>query len=171
MVIKENMRIRPPVSLLFTRVAAQDVEFDGYKIPKGTRVGLGIEAVHSNPKYWPNPNEFIPERFASGKQHLPFTYLPFSLQTRAWYMRMKNSRFLFVVCCLCLLTQIFIFNVYSLGKHFSLVEQVVFIVTLLQHFSWTIHSCNVDEPYSIFLNKPKELKVKLQKIDPSTFQN
>jgi hypothetical protein len=81
---------------------------------------------------------------------------------------MKNIIFLFVFC---FFLQMFIFNVNSLGKHFSLVEQLVFIVTLLQHFSWTIHSCDVDEPYSVPFNKPKELKVKLQKIDPSTLQN
>jgi cytochrome P450 len=142
MVIKENLRIRPPVTLMLGRVAAQDVEFEGYKIPKGTRIGIGIEIVHSNPRYWPNPKEFIPERFASEQNHTPFTYLPFSLQTR--------------IC---------------LGKHFSLVEQLVFAATLLQHFTWTIHSCNVDEPYSVFLNKPKELKVKLQRIEPQQLSN
>jgi cytochrome P450 len=141
MVIKENMRIRPPVALIFTRVAAEDVEFEGYKIPKGTRIGLGIEAVHMNPKFWPNPKEFIPERFASEQKHVPFTYLPFSMQSRA-----------------------------CLGKHFSLVEQVVFMATLLQRFTWTVHSCDVDEPYSAVLNKPKELKVKLQNVDPSVYQ-
>jgi cytochrome P450 family 3 subfamily A len=142
MVIKENMRVRPPVSLVFTRVAAQDAEFEGCKIPKGTRIGLGIEAVHMNPQFWPNPKEFIPERFAADQKHAPFTYVPFSLKTRA-----------------------------CLGKHFSLVEQKVFIVTLLQHFSWTLHSYNVEEHSSIILNKPKEMKVKLTKVDPSTYQN
>jgi cytochrome P450 len=141
MIIKENMRIRPPVSFLFTRTAAHDTEFEGRKIPKGSRIGLGIEAVHMNPKFWPHPKEFMPERFACEQTHVPFTYLPFSLQTRA-----------------------------CLGKHFSLVEQKVFIATLLQYFTWTIHSYDIKEPFSIVLNKPKEMKVNLQKIDPSIFQ-
>ncbi len=33
-VLKENVRIQPPIALLFTRTVAQDAEFNGTVLPK-----------------------------------------------------------------------------------------------------------------------------------------
>eukprot|EP00106_Octopus_bimaculoides_P016891 XP_014784333.1 PREDICTED: cytochrome P450 3A19-like [Octopus bimaculoides] len=51
----------------------------GVKIPEKLTVRIAVDALHYNPKYWPEPEKFIPERFseeAKSKQ-VPFTYLPF----------------------------------------------------------------------------------------------
>lgn len=36
-VIKENLRLQPPAALIFSRMAEQDLEFEGQIIPKGVR--------------------------------------------------------------------------------------------------------------------------------------
>ncbi len=45
---------------------------------------LGIYAIHHNPAYWSNPEEFDPDRFERNEPSHPFAYLPFSLKSRAW---------------------------------------------------------------------------------------
>ncbi len=40
-------------------------------------------AIHRNPKYWENPDEFDPERFLKGKKGSEtFLYMPFSKGSR-----------------------------------------------------------------------------------------
>jgi cytochrome P450 len=80
-VIKENMRVQPPVLMTGTRVAEKDIEYEGKVIPKGARVGIDIYALHHSPEFWENPEEFNPDRF--DKSTVPFAYLPFSLKSRA----------------------------------------------------------------------------------------
>lgn len=53
---------------------------DDILIPKGTTINFDIYGIHHNPKYWSNPNQFIPERFAKGgeyESHEGLTWLPF----------------------------------------------------------------------------------------------
>ena len=35
MLIKENMRLQPPASLLVSRITKEDTEYEGHRIPKG----------------------------------------------------------------------------------------------------------------------------------------
>lgn len=52
--------------------------FEGdHIIPKGTNIGIIIYEMHRNPKYFPEPEKFKPERFNDDEIE-PFTYLPFS---------------------------------------------------------------------------------------------
>ncbi|XP_029651414.2 thromboxane-A synthase [Octopus sinensis] len=56
----------------------------GVNIPENLTVRIAVDALHYNPKYWPEPEKFIPERFseeAKSKQ-VPFTYLPFGAGPR-----------------------------------------------------------------------------------------
>ncbi len=77
-VIKESMRLYPP-AWITDRVALEDDEVKGYKIPKGTIVNCYIYGAHHSEKYWKNPEAFIPERFEKenmkGKPN--FAYFPF----------------------------------------------------------------------------------------------
>jgi cytochrome P450 len=75
-VINETLRLYPPIHL-GSRIAASDLEFQGYRIPAGQRVLYSIYLVQRDPRYWHNPTEFIPERFAPEQTRQPYTFLPF----------------------------------------------------------------------------------------------
>lgn len=78
MVIKESMRLMPPVWSI-GRVASQDTEALGYAFPKKTRVNILIYGVHRHPDIWERPDEFIPERWGEESiRELPkYAYMPF----------------------------------------------------------------------------------------------
>jgi cytochrome P450 len=77
-VIQETMRLYPPIWMLI-RVAARHDEIDGKEIRPGDRVALFAYGAHHNPKYWDNPEAFMPERWMgdAAKKRIPYTYLPF----------------------------------------------------------------------------------------------
>jgi cytochrome P450 len=75
-VIDETLRLYPPIHL-GSRVAAQELEFRGFRIPAGQRVLYSIYLTQRHPDYWPDPGRFDPDRFAPGVSHEPYTYLPF----------------------------------------------------------------------------------------------
>lgn len=81
-VIKESLRLHPPVPLLVPRETTTDVEIEGYHIPSKTRVFVNAWAIQRDPQSWDNPNEFIPERFmdkinSADYKGQHFEYIPF----------------------------------------------------------------------------------------------
>lgn len=77
-VIKETARLYPPIHL-GSRIAAVDIEYQGYRIPAGTRVVYSIYLTHRDRRHWPEPERFDPDRFAP-ESHEPrnaYSYLPF----------------------------------------------------------------------------------------------
>ena len=75
-VIDETLRLYPPIHV-GNRVSSEDMRVCGYDIPKGERVMVSIYATQHDETHWPEPEHFDPQRFASGQQHAPYTYLPF----------------------------------------------------------------------------------------------
>ncbi len=65
-VIKETLRLYPPIHI-GNRIAAQDVTFgEGQTIPAGSRMFYSIYLTQRDPAIWENPDQFQPERFARG---------------------------------------------------------------------------------------------------------
>lgn len=62
-VMQESLRLASILPGLILHSTTENVEFEGYFLPKGTTVYPNIFQVHRDPEYWKNPNEFIPERF------------------------------------------------------------------------------------------------------------
>lgn len=53
-------------------------ETTGLKLEKNTQVIIPTLAIHNDPKYYPEPAKFDPERFRGDKMNdLQYVYLPF----------------------------------------------------------------------------------------------
>lgn len=78
MVIKEAMRLYPPVWGI-TRDASKEDVIGGYRIKKGDSIAMSPYAVHRLEKYWENPLKFDPERFSPErmKNIHRYAYFPF----------------------------------------------------------------------------------------------
>jgi len=77
-VLTESLRLYPP-AWGTARLAIEDHEIGGYKVPKGTGVSLSQWVMHRDPRWFDAPEEFRPERWEDGlAKRLPrFAYFPF----------------------------------------------------------------------------------------------
>jgi cytochrome P450 len=74
----ETMRLYPPAHL-GSRIAARELEYDGYVIPAGARVTYSIYVTHRMKAYWERPHDFDPDRFLPerSKSRPPYCFVPF----------------------------------------------------------------------------------------------
>ncbi|MDH4301510.1 MAG: cytochrome P450 [Nitrospira sp.] len=80
MIWDESLRLYPPAWTLHTRLAhAQDRLPSGAVLPPGAWVFVSPWTLHRNPRWFPNPNRFDPDRFSEEaiRTRPPFTYIPF----------------------------------------------------------------------------------------------
>jgi cytochrome P450 len=127
MTIDESMRIFPPV-WLFGRTALDDDLVRGYRIPKGSFVGVSPYLLHRHPSYWKNPEGFDPDRFdasASAGRH-KYAYLPFGGGPR--------------VC---------------IGNHFAIMEAQVVLAILSRRFRVELAPGARVEPEPLVTLRPK----------------
>ena len=77
-IVTETLRMYPPVYVL-PREARGELAIDGYRIPNGASVWLGIRQVHRDERFYASPEEFRPSRWEGGlKESIPdFAYAPF----------------------------------------------------------------------------------------------
>ncbi|XP_052023974.1 cytochrome P450 3A13 [Apodemus sylvaticus] len=108
MVVNETLRLYP-IAGRIERVCKKDVEINGVFIHKGTVVMIPTFALHKDPNYWPEPEEFRPERFSKNNQDSinPYAYLPFGNGPRN-----------------------------CIGMRFALMNMKVALVRVLQNFSF-----------------------------------
>ncbi|MCO6458667.1 MAG: cytochrome P450, partial [Pirellulaceae bacterium] len=80
----EAMRLYPP-AIAIARQAAQPVEIGGIPIPRGSLVFVSVYSIHHDARWFPQPEECQPQRFANDPSHpLPENaYLPFGIGPRA----------------------------------------------------------------------------------------
>ncbi|XP_055940168.1 cytochrome P450 4c3-like isoform X1 [Argiope bruennichi] len=105
-VIKEAQRIYTPAPFI-GRQLQEDVEVDGFKIPKGTTCMLVIYMLHRHPESFPDPEIFNPDRFLPENclDRHPFAYCPFSAGSRS-----------------------------CIGQKFAMLEEKVMIANVLRNF-------------------------------------
>lgn len=82
-VIQETMRLYPPVWSLI-RVATEADTIAGKEIQPGDRIVLFSYGAHHNPRFWKDPEEFIPERWMDKTQkQVKYSYVPFGAGKRS----------------------------------------------------------------------------------------
>ncbi|KAG5667087.1 hypothetical protein PVAND_015086 [Polypedilum vanderplanki] len=81
MVIKETLRLYPSVPM-YGRKMQENIDMNGFIIPKGSNIGISPIFMARDPTLWENPFEFIPERFESDNQYHPYLNVPFSAGPR-----------------------------------------------------------------------------------------
>uniref|UniRef100_A0A8C8YY62 unspecific monooxygenase n=1 Tax=Prolemur simus TaxID=1328070 RepID=A0A8C8YY62_PROSS len=108
MVVNETLRLFP-IAGRIERVCKKDVEIKGVFIPKGVVVMIPTHALQRDPKYWPEPEEFRPERFSKkNKDNIdPYLYMPFGTGPRN-----------------------------CIGMRFALLNMKLALVKILQNFSF-----------------------------------
>lgn len=62
-VIKETLRLHPPLPFLVPHMALDSCKLQGYYIPKETQILVNVWAIGRDPKTWEDPLVFKPERF------------------------------------------------------------------------------------------------------------
>lgn len=81
-VLNEAMRLYPP-AWITDRQNVEDDCIGTYYLKKGTLIGVSFYELHRNPKYWENPNEFLPERFLGEQKKRSMEYFyPFGAGPR-----------------------------------------------------------------------------------------
>lgn len=126
-VIKESMRLYPPVSLL-GREAVEDTEIGDYLVPKGCLLFLSQWVMHRSSHYFDDADTFRPERWLSDlEKQLPRgVYFPFGDGPR--------------VC---------------IGKGFALMEAVLVLATVAQKYRLTLVPDNEIVPQPSITLRPE----------------
>jgi cytochrome P450 len=74
-VIKETLRLRPPVSVVVRRLLGP-ATLGGYDLPAETLIAPCVYLIHHRSDVYENPSEFVPERFLTQRAAVP-TWIPF----------------------------------------------------------------------------------------------
>jgi len=129
MVVKETLRLYPQAYVLFARVAAEDVELGGYRIPRGSQLYPVPFTIHHDPRWYPEPERFEPERFTPERfDRLPScAWIPFGAGPRA-----------------------------CIGAAFATMEMVLVVATIMQRVQLSVAPGQGDpEPLPLFSLRPK----------------
>ncbi|XP_026432887.1 cytochrome P450 71A1-like [Papaver somniferum] len=80
-IIKEILRMHPPLPTLISRKPSAYSQIGGYDIPPDIEVFLNVWTIQRDPKFWDKPEEYRPERFIDNpidfKGDQDFQFIPF----------------------------------------------------------------------------------------------
>ncbi|KAH0745726.1 hypothetical protein KY285_007383 [Solanum tuberosum] len=84
-VIKETLRLFPPIPLLIARESMKKSTLEGYELQPRTIVYVNAWAITRDPEIWENPEEFMPERFLNSDidfKGQDYEFIPFGAGRR-----------------------------------------------------------------------------------------
>lgn len=107
-IVRETLRLYPPAIGTFLRRAIENVEIGAWKIPKGSLVAILSFVIHRDPRWYPNPMQFDPERFSEERsKSIPRgAFIPFGTGPR--------------IC---------------IGSNFAMMEMSLIVAMLVQRFA------------------------------------
>nr|KAI8762865.1 cytochrome P450 3A41-like [Biomphalaria glabrata] len=82
-VLNETLRLHPPAPIV-SRRAAETRTYGSITIPKGAGVTIPVDMIMRDPKHYPDPEKFDPDRFTEENvaQRDPMTFIPFGYGPR-----------------------------------------------------------------------------------------
>lgn len=106
MVVKESMRLYPPVPAM-SRTNLEDEMVGDSLLPKGSFVNVMIWYIHKHPAYWSRPETFDPERFSRTRStnRISHAYLPFAAGGHS-----------------------------CIGHHFAMLETLIAVIMIVQRY-------------------------------------
>lgn len=110
-VLNEAMRHRPPAGVMMRKVR-KDTEIGGYSLKAGRIAIFSIYNVHHHPDFWPQPEQFDPERFLSAESRR-FSFMPFGTGER--------------IC---------------IGNHFAIMESQLLLSMIVQRYDLQLLDSN-----------------------------
>ncbi|XP_075153109.1 putative cytochrome P450 4ac1 isoform X1 [Haematobia irritans] len=137
-VLKETLRLYPSVPFI-ARTCTAETHINGLILPDNTQVNVHIYDIMRDPKHFPDPEVFKPERFLAeySMDRHPFAFVPFSAGSRN-----------------------------CIGQKFALLEMKAVMVALLQNFEILpiTKSEDLTFEYGLILRTSQKIFVKLKKI-------
>lgn len=143
-IVKEALRLHPPVPCIHLHQNSMATKVFGFDIPANTRVFVNAWAIARDPAVWENPLKFAPERFLEKAQygsssihdfhgHHNFEFIPFGAGRRS-----------------------------CLGMAFGSIAMHLQVANLLHAFDWSFPNGLAPEK----LDMTEGLGVVLGKLDP-----
>ncbi|MFJ5678685.1 cytochrome P450 [Streptomyces sp. NPDC093097] len=134
--LKESMRLFPPAPVV-SRRAVEATEVAGFALPAGADVVVAPWVTHRHPDLWEDPERFDPDRFAPVREAERHRY--------AWFPFGGGPR-----ACI--------------GQHFSMLESVLALATLLRSHELTAVDQRVPVAAGITLQATGPARVRLRAL-------
>jgi cytochrome P450 len=141
MVLAESMRLYPPAWAM-GRYARTDFQLGDFSLPAKTTVLMSQYITHRDPRFFPDPLRFDPERFTpeAKSRRTKLTYFPFGAGVRQ-----------------------------CIGESFAWMEGVLLLATIAQRWKLTLVPGHRVQPEPLITLRPKygmRMQVEARELDP-----